>query len=64
MKMRSPVRTEKGLREEAAFAAVKTETGLKTILDSGFKEMHLKFLSVYKDGMTPEQTIAAYKAEK
>lgn len=63
-KMRAPVKTEKSLRQDAAFEALKKEVGVSTILDEGFKVMHAKFNVIYKDGMTPDQLVDAYKGLK
>lgn len=58
--MRAPAKTERSLRQDAAFDALKKEVGVSTILDDGFKEMHLKFNSIYKDGMSSNELIAEY----
>lgn len=61
IEMKAPVKTEKSMRQDAAFNDLKKEVGVSTILDDGFKEMHEKFNLLYKDGMTPDELISVYK---
>ena len=58
---RRPAKTEESIKMDEIFVAIKEMTGLKTILDPGFTDMAQRFQATYKDGMTTEDAIAAYK---